>query len=62
MSSELLNPPFLVQNAGGETRAKMLPCVSMANSCQLARRSILGLKGVKRALTRQSILGSDSLS
>ena len=30
MSSELLNPPFLVQNAGGKTGIKMLPCISLA--------------------------------
>ena len=27
--------------AGGKSGAKMLPCVSLANSCQLARRGIL---------------------
>ena len=31
-------------NAGGKSGAKMLPCVSLANSCQLARRGILRVK------------------
>ena len=39
--SEWLNPPSWAQNAGGKSGAKMLPCVSLANSCQLARRGIL---------------------
>ena len=31
MSSEWLNPPFLVQNSGGKTGAKMLPWQILAN-------------------------------
>ena len=34
----------LVQNAGGKTGAKMLPCVSLANSGQLARCGSLRVK------------------
>ena len=32
------------QNSGGKIGAKLLPCVSLANSGQLARRGILRVK------------------
>ena len=46
MSSEWLNPRSWAQNAGGKSGAKMLPCVSLANSCQLARRGILRVNDI----------------
>ena len=49
----VINPPSWAQNAGGKTGAKILPCVRLANSCQLARRGIL--KGL-------NITRSDALS
>ena len=44
MSSEWLNPLSWAQNADGKTEAKLLPCVSLANSCQSARRGRLRVK------------------
>ena len=44
MSWEGLKPLSWAQNADGKTEAKLLPCVSLENSCQSARRGRLRVK------------------